>query len=83
MVGIREFISRDNEAAAIRVLVAIDSTIQNVAMFPRLGRPGRLENTRELGVGGTPYVVVYQVLNDEIYVERILHGAMDWPPGHD
>ena len=48
-------------------------------MFPNRGRLGKKEGTRELVMSPSPYVVVYTVRGDAIYVVRILHGAQQWP----
>jgi toxin ParE1/3/4 len=45
--------------------------------FPALGRPGKVEGTRELVLAPLPYVLVY-VFDGEI-IHRILHGAQKWP----
>jgi toxin ParE1/3/4 len=47
--------------------------------FPNRGRPGKREGTRELVLAPLPYVVVYTVRGDVIFVVRILHGAQQWP----
>jgi len=47
--------------------------------FPNRGRPGKKEGTRELVLSPLPYIVVYKVLGDIIFVIRILHGAQKWP----
>lgn len=54
-------------------------TLEN---FPRLGRPGRVPDTREITFPPLPFVAVYEVFDDqdEVRVLRILHGAQEWPP---
>ena len=47
--------------------------------FPNRGRQGKKEGTRELVLSPLPYIVVYNVLGDIIFVVRILHGAQNWP----
>ena len=47
--------------------------------FPNRGRQGKKEGTRELVLSPLPYIVVYKVLGDIIFVVRILHGAQKWP----
>jgi len=36
--------------------------------------------TRELVLAPLPFVAVYEVLENEVQVLRILHGAQQWPP---
>ena len=47
--------------------------------FPNRGRPGKKEGTREFVLSPLPYLVVYTVGRDVIFVVRILHGAQQWP----
>jgi toxin ParE1/3/4 len=47
--------------------------------FPNRGRPGKKEGTRELVLSPLPYLAVYAVHGDVIYVVRMLHGAQKWP----
>ena len=47
--------------------------------LPNRGRQGKKEGTRELVLSPLPYIVVYKVLGDIIFVVRILHGAQKWP----
>ena len=47
--------------------------------FPHRGRPGKTEGTRELVLSPLPYLVVYAVRGDVVFVVRILHGAQQWP----
>jgi len=45
--------------------------------MPAIGRPGRVPGTRELIL--PPYILIYTVLANRVWVVRILHGAQDWP----
>lgn len=47
--------------------------------FPQGGRPGRKEGTRELVLRPLPYLLVYAVHDEVIFIVRILHGAQEWP----
>ena len=74
------FIARDHPAAAARVVEAIVTTVELLAQHPGLGRPGRVEGTRELVVANTPYLVPYRVRNNAVEILRVFHGARKWPP---
>ncbi len=54
--------------------------VSQLAQFPNLGRPGRIENTRELIVHPN-YIVFYRVLEDARLVQilRVKHAAQQWP----
>ena len=47
--------------------------------FPNRGRLGKRIGTRELVLTPLPYIVVYTVRQDTVFVVRILHGAQQWP----
>lgn len=73
------FIKKDNIKAASRIIRRIFEAIDYLPEFPAIGRPGRVPNTRELVVSGTPFLIIYQVRQQTIFVLRILHAARKWP----
>jgi len=75
-----QYIARDDPAAARRVVAAIERSVALVALYPALGRPGRVEYTRELVVPGTPYIVPYRVRGQTVQILRVFHAARKWPP---
>ena len=75
-----EYIARDNPAAARRALSEIDHATKLLAHYPGMGRPGRVEGTRELVVPDTPYIVPYRVREGRVEVLRVFHAARKWPP---
>ncbi len=69
VAGVFAYISRENERAAMRVVMAAAASLE---AHPQMGRPGRVRGTRELVVGR--YVVVYRAKQDVVIV-RVIHGA--------
>ncbi|HEY8885036.1 MAG TPA: type II toxin-antitoxin system RelE/ParE family toxin [Chloroflexota bacterium] len=65
-----------------QVLGAILRAINGLALFPLIGRPGSVPQTRERIVMRYSYRIVYYVdeANEVIEVWRVLHGAQQWPP---
>jgi toxin ParE1/3/4 len=47
--------------------------------MPNSGRLGRVPNTRELVVTGSPYFLPYRIAGEAIHILRVLHGAGRWP----
>ena len=85
-LGIVEWIEERNPTAAIRVGRRILDAAELLADHPSLGKPGRSPDTRELGVPGFRYLMVYGVepgamASDasQVAILRVLHGAMMWP----
>jgi toxin ParE1/3/4 len=72
-------IQKDNPAAASEIAKNLYEGCAQLREFPRLGRKGRIEGTRELVFAGLPYIVVYRVQDESVEIVRIYHGAQDWP----
>jgi toxin ParE1/3/4 len=70
-----EYIAAHDRAAALRVAGAIRAQVEALSATPALGRPGRVPNTRELVIGGTPYLVIYRVRQNTVQVLRVLHTS--------
>ena len=75
----RAYIAQDNPAAAEHVYERILRAVRNLADMPNMGRPGRVEDTRELVVPDTPYVVAYTVFNNQVMIIAVQHSAQRWP----
>jgi addiction module RelE/StbE family toxin len=76
---IYERIAADNPDAAPRVIEQIRIAVERLQEFPMIGRPGRVEGTRELVVAGTPYIVPYRVKAEIVQIITVLHSAQRWP----
>ncbi|MFY9841948.1 MAG: type II toxin-antitoxin system RelE/ParE family toxin [Terriglobales bacterium] len=72
-------IQQDNPDAAARVAQILYDGCGKLEGFPRRGRKGRIEGTRELIFAGLPYIVVYRIQDQDLAILRIYHGAQDWP----
>jgi toxin ParE1/3/4 len=72
-------IATDNPIAAYRTHDDIRKQTNVLAIYPEIGRPGRVRGTRELVVTGTPYIAAYRFAGDVVTVLRLLHGARLWP----
>lgn len=76
---IREYIAADNPSAALALDELLSEKAARLVDHPGLGRPGRLQGTREL-VAHRNYILIYDVAGDLVRVLRILHAARQWPP---
>lgn len=77
--SVADYIADDNPQAAARVVLRIVEAVGYLSEHPHIGRPGRVPDTRELVVTGTPYVVPYRVRGGVLEILRVLHGSMRWP----
>jgi toxin ParE1/3/4 len=74
-----EFISLDNPDAALRMAERVKEAIEALTDFPHIGRPGRVPNTKELVISGTPFIATYRVKQGAVQILRILHHSRKWP----
>lgn len=79
LLRIIDYISDDNPDAAQRVKDDIEMKAEKLSEFPKIGRPGRVEGTRELVVWSN-YILVYQEDALTVRILRVLHAAQQWPP---
>lgn len=68
-------IAEDNPEVARKTVRNIFERIEMLVTFPRRGRIGREEGTRELVLAPLPYIVVYRVKDSSIEILQIRHGA--------
>lgn len=76
---IHDYIARDNPAAARRVLKSIRDSIRLLHDHSAIGRPGRIEGTRELIVVRYPYIVAYRESSATVEILAVVHTSRRWP----
>ncbi len=74
-----DFLARENPEAAIQLVLKIRVATEKLANFPTMGRPGRVEGTKELVILGSPYLVIYRVKGQRVEILRVLHGSRKYP----
>lgn len=76
--AIKKYICCDNFSAAQEVIRHILECVENLKVTPSIGRAGRVLRTRELVILKYPYIVPYQVRDNNVYILRILHTSRKW-----
>ena len=76
--AIREYIATDDQRAALAMDELFTQKAARLAQFPEMGKPGRVDGTREL-VAHRSYILIYAVKDDHVQVLRIMHTARQWP----
>ena len=76
LASIREYIGRENPAAANRVAVQLVAACDRLEYLPERGRPGLKPGTREL-VALWPYIIVYRLSPGGVEILNIWHGAQE------
>ena len=72
-------IAQDSPRSANRVVEAIIKSIDRLTIFPDFGRTGTVPGTREVVIGGLPYIVIYRVDAEReiVVVLAVFHTAQD------
>ena len=78
-LDIWDFIALDNPLAASRMDVLFSEAANRLATHPELGKRGRVHDTREL-IPHKSYRLVYQIVEETIWVLALVHTAQHWPP---
>lgn len=77
---IYSYVAKDDPRAAARLVERIVIAVEDQLLaMPEIGRPGRVPDTRELVISGTPFIVPYRIAGDKIEVARVYHSARRWP----
>ena len=65
----------DKPEAALQLATRIVAVVANLRQHPYLGRVGSDAGTRELVIGGTPYIVIYRINLHRVVISTIWHAA--------
>lgn len=77
--SIVEFIGADSPDSAVRVAETILGQVEYLTRLPRMGRRGDLSGTRELVFAPLPYIAVYRIDNETVYILHVRHTSQEWP----
>lgn len=76
--AIEAYIALDNpRAAAKTVLKIVKRAFSQLTSQPSSGKPGRIDGTRELIFPELPYIVIYTVQQETIYILAVFHTSRD------
>ena len=75
LVAIRAYVGEADADAANRLIRTLVNSGSALVDFPDRGRASGLESIRELVVSGTPYLLVYRVVTEEVQILRVWHEA--------
>ncbi|MGA0594454.1 type II toxin-antitoxin system RelE/ParE family toxin [Enterovirga sp. CN4-39] len=74
-----DYVAEHDRPAAARLAQRLTGAARTIAAHPGIGRVGRLSETREFFVSGTPYIIVYRLADHRLEIVRVLHTSRLWP----
>ncbi len=78
LLSILDYIADENPTAAQALKDEIDAKAARLPVMPGIGRPGRVDGTRELVVRPN-FLLVYRHDEARVTILRVLHAAQMWP----
>jgi plasmid stabilization system protein ParE len=60
------------------VAKSIFDAVMSLGSMPYRGRKRSTDSSRELIFAPWPYVAVYEVIDDKVYVKGVRHTSRDW-----
>lgn len=76
---IHDYIKQENPTAATHIASQIYDSVKPLEHNPQIGRMGRIDGTRELVLGSLPYILMYELKAEFIFIKRVVHTSRLWP----
>lgn len=76
------YIRAENPRAAARMDQLFSDAAARLTEHPKLGKPGKIPDTREL-IPHESYRLVYEIDSEAVWVLALVHTARQWPPVAD
>ena len=73
--SLETYISKDNPIAARKVANNILLAVKLLETMPKIGRPGKIKETRELIIHNLPYLVRYKINKETIQIINVFHTS--------
>jgi addiction module RelE/StbE family toxin len=73
-----DYIAANNPGAAARIDELFSDAAARLADHQKLGRPGKIQGTREL-VPHEAYRLVYEISGETVWILALVHTARQWP----
>ncbi len=74
---IKNYLSEHYPQFVQSTVFGLYEAIRSLKSYPKRGRPGREEGTRELVLPRLPYIVAYRIKEEAIEILHIHHGAQN------
>jgi toxin ParE1/3/4 len=75
------WLNQHNPTVAKKTARLINLQVNQLNIYPQLGRVGDIDGSRELVIQQTRYIAVYQIdtYTNQIKILALMHESMQWP----
>ncbi|MGM3306342.1 type II toxin-antitoxin system RelE/ParE family toxin [Anabaena sp. WFMT] len=73
------YVLKENPKAAQELILKIQNAANQLKNYPFMGKSGRVENTRELIISNSSYILIYRIKEETVEILRILHTSKRYP----
>ncbi|UBF26922.1 type II toxin-antitoxin system RelE/ParE family toxin [Kovacikia minuta CCNUW1] len=74
-----DYIAETAPESGTAIIERIEKSLEALSNFPEMGRKGRVNNTRELIVPKTPFILPYRIRKNRIEILGVIHATRRWP----
>ena len=76
---IADYAAPISASAALALVRRLRQAGKQLGEHSHMGRPGRVDGSRELAVNGTPYLLPYRVSEGRVEILAVIHTSRQWP----
>ncbi|MGO4175702.1 type II toxin-antitoxin system RelE/ParE family toxin [Bosea sp. TAF32] len=76
---IADYVAPISASAALALVRRLRRAGNQLGEQPHMGRSGRVDESRELVVTGTPYILPYRVRDGRVEILAVMHTSRQWP----
>ena len=76
---IADYVAPISASAALALVRRLRKAGNQLGEHPHIGKSGRVDETRELVITGTPYILPYRVRDGRVEILAVFHTSRQWP----
>ncbi|MEY3127232.1 MAG: hypothetical protein RL273_1405 [Bacteroidota bacterium] len=82
LIEITNFYESNQVGLGSRFVKSLQHHLETLVLNPKIGRYGRVSNTREFMLHDFPFIVAYRVKNNILEILQVIHQSSNYQPHH-
>lgn len=79
LMEITNYYEENQKGLGYQFVKALETHLETLLFNPKIGRYGRVSNTREFVLQGFPFILVYRVKDRKLEILQVLHQSRKYP----